>query len=58
MTINKKTIQKQKFMEAIAANDIRRLNWWAMKYFIYHDRLAEAAACRDRVVAWNRKGPV
>jgi len=56
--MSKKTEQKRKFMEAIAADDIRRLNWWAMKYFIFHQRYAEANQCRARVKGWNRKGPI
>jgi hypothetical protein len=41
----------------IAANDIRRLNWRAMRYFVKRRRYLEAAQCRDRVGTWNRTGP-
>ena len=42
----------------IAANDIRRLNWRAMRYFVKRGEFAEAAQCRDRVGSWNEKGPI
>lgn len=42
----------------IAANEIRRLNWRAMRYFVKRKRYAEAAQCRDRVGTWNRQGPI
>jgi hypothetical protein len=42
----------------IAANDLRRLNWRALRYFLKRRRYLEAAQCRDRVGTWNRQGPI
>lgn len=58
MKKNKITVRKQRIMEEICVGDTRRLNYRAMRYFISQNRLAEAAICRDRVGAWNSKGPI
>lgn len=42
----------------IAANDIARLNWRAMCYFIKRRLFDLAAQCRDRVGDFNDDGPL
>ncbi len=48
----------RKIYKIIANNDIRRLNWMTMKYFVKERDFERAAQCRDRVKCWNKNGPV
>ncbi len=41
----------------VLRNDVRRLNWRAMNYFVKRGMYYEAAICRDRVKTWDSKGP-
>jgi hypothetical protein len=54
----KKSTTITQIYDEIAYNDLRRLNWRAMRYFIRQKCWGKAAACRERVGGWNKRGPI
>lgn len=57
IVLNKLSHMAQVYYE-IRKNNIRRLNWRAMKYYVKRGMYLEAAECRDVCGPRDKNGPV